>query len=75
MKNGKIAECNYGDISHHKLPGNLNAWDRVWNRDFRKKLKKWHLNWIKPYYQLPIWLSFYIFNPYTSTKIHNVIYP
>lgn len=62
MKNGEIAKWDYGDTSYHKLPGNLNSWDRVWNRDFRKKLKKWHLNWIKPYYQLPIWLSFYIFN-------------
>ena len=46
----------------HKLPGNLKSGDIVWKRDIRKKLRKWHLSWIKPRYQLPIWLSFYIFN-------------
>lgn len=62
MKNGKIAECNYGTYNIHKLPNKLEDWDRIWHRDFRKKLKKWHLSWIKPNYQLPIWCSFYVFN-------------
>ena len=62
MKNGEIAKWNIGTYNQHKLPNNLKDWDRVWNRDFRKKLKKFGLSWLKPQYQLPIWLSFYIFN-------------
>lgn len=52
----------YDWAATHKLPGGLKSGDIVWNRDIRKKLKKWHLSWIKPQYQLPIWLSFHIFN-------------
>ena len=59
-KEHKIAR--YGWTKPHKLPGGLKEGDIVWNRDIRKKLKKWHLSWIKPRYQLPIWLSFHIFN-------------
>lgn len=70
MKNGEIAKWNIGTFNQHKLPGNLKDWDRVWNRDFRNKLKKWHLNWIKPSYQLPIFFAFHIFNHdfYWKTK-------
>lgn len=52
----------YDWAATHKLPGGLKPGDIVWNRDVRKKLRKWGLSWIKPQYQLPIWLSFYIFN-------------
>ncbi len=52
----------YGWAATHKLPGGLKPGDIVWKRDTRKKLRKWGLSWIKPRYQLPIWLSFYIFN-------------
>lgn len=34
----------------------------VWSSDFEKTLKKLHLSWLKPSYELPIWLSFYFFN-------------
>ena len=54
-------EC-YDWATDHNLPGGLNPGDIVWNRDIRKKLKKWHLSWIKPRYELPIWLSFHVFN-------------
>ena len=46
----------------HKLPGGLKSGDIVWKRDVRKKLCKCGLSWVKPRYQLPIWLSFHIFN-------------
>lgn len=59
-KEHKIA--HYDWTKPHTLPGGLKSGDIVWNRDIRKKLKKWHLSWIKPRYQLPIWLSFHIFN-------------
>ena len=52
----------YDWAAEHKLPRGLKSGDIVWNRDIRKKLKKWHLSWIKPRYQLPIWLAFNIFN-------------
>lgn len=34
----------------------------VWTDEFKKKLEKFHLSWLKPEYELPIWLSFYVFN-------------
>lgn len=46
----------------HKLPGKLKAGDHVWNRNIRKKLKKWHLSWIPPVIKLPSWTRFYIIN-------------
>lgn len=54
--------ASYDWAPGHKLPGGLKSGDIVWNRDIRKKLKRWHLSWIKPRYQLPIWLAFHIFN-------------
>ena len=45
---------------YHKLPKGCE--NGVWRRDIRKKLNKWGLGWLKPRYQLPLWLSFYIFN-------------
>ena len=47
----------YG-FSEHKLPGKLTVHTPVWNRNIRKKLRKWHLSWISPRIQLPIWLTF-----------------
>ena len=52
----------YDWAAPHKLPGNLKPGQVVWKRDIRKKLRKFGLSWIKPQYQLPIWLSFHIFN-------------
>lgn len=52
----------YDWAATHKLPGGIKPGDIVWKRDIRKKLRKWGLSWIKPQYQLPIWLSFHIFN-------------
>ena len=59
---GKEHTTNIYDISRHKLPGGLRSGDRVWNRDIRKKLKKWHLDWLKPIIALPIFFAFHIFN-------------
>lgn len=60
---GKEHKINcYDCAGKHKLPNGLKPGDIVWKRDIRKKLKKWHLSWIKPQYELPIWLSFHIFN-------------
>lgn len=52
----------YAYTKQHKLPGGLKPGDIVWNRDIRKKLRKFGLSWIKPRYQLPTWLAFHIFN-------------
>ena len=55
----KIKKYGWSD---HKLPGKLNEYEPVWNRIIRKKLRKWHLSWIPPVIQLPIWLSFHFFD-------------
>ena len=47
-------------ISEHKLP--VKPYTYVWKRRIRKKLKKWHLSWIPPIIQFPIWTSFYFFD-------------
>lgn len=52
----------YSWVPRHKLPDNLKEGQYIWNRDIRKKLKKWHLSWVKPVIQLPIWMRFYILN-------------
>lgn len=57
---GSIAKYPLYTISRHKLPKGTEF--GVWRRDIRKKLKKYKLEWIKPNYLLPLWLSFYIFN-------------
>ena len=46
----------------HKLPGNLNGWDLVWNSDIRRKLRKWHLGWIPAEIKFPSWMMFHIVN-------------
>lgn len=66
--NGETLSYNcYDWAPSHKLPGNLKAGDYVWKRSIRKKLKKWHLSWIKPVIHLPVWMRFTIFN-------HDVLY-
>jgi hypothetical protein len=40
----------------------------MWNRHIRKKLKKWHLGWIKPVVHLPYWMRFKILNYDVSWK-------
>lgn len=52
----------YEWVPKHKLPGKLKCGQYVWNRNIRKKLKKWHLNWIPPIIQLPSWMRFHIIN-------------
>lgn len=54
--NGKKIK-RYG-FSTHKLPGKLTEYSFVWNREIRKKLRKWHLSWIPPVIELPRWLNF-----------------
>ena len=44
-------------MSTHKFPCKY-----AWNRDLRIKLRKLGLGWIPPVIQLPMWLSFHIFN-------------
>ena len=55
-------ETKIQEHTHHSLPGNLHAGDYMWNRNIRKKLKKWHLGWIKPVMHLPSWTRFYVVN-------------
>lgn len=44
---------------YHKLPNNLNCFDIVWKREYRKK---WWAKIIPARLKLPIWLAFHIFN-------------
>lgn len=44
---------------YHKLPNNLNCFDIVWKREYRKK---WWTKIIPARLKLPIWLTFHIFN-------------
>ena len=55
--NGKQHEIPCYSMFRHKMPCKY-----AWNRDIRRKLRKWHLSWIPPVIQLPMWLSFYVFN-------------
>jgi len=48
--------------SYHKLPRRISPYRRVWNRNIRKKLKRWHLSWITPGFVVPKWLEFHVFN-------------
>lgn len=57
---GSIVKYDTYCTSYHKLP--KYAIHGVWRRDIRLKLRKYKLGWIQPYYFLPLWLSFYIFN-------------
>ena len=49
---------------YHKLPNNLNCFDIVWKKEYRKK---WWAKIIPARLKLPIWLAFHIFN-------HDVIF-
>lgn len=55
--------------TYHKLPNNLSPWDIVWNRDIRKKLRKYHLSWIPPIIYLPSWFDISITNRDVQWKI------
>lgn len=48
--------------SKHKLPKGIKQYEYVWNRNIRKKLKKYHLSWIKPFINIPSILYFDIIN-------------
>ena len=63
----KLGDKEY-DLDHytqskHTLPGNLIPYKSyVWNSNIRRKLRKWHLSWIKPVVKLPSVFAFHIFN-------------
>lgn len=59
---GKEMKRERFKLIKHKLPGGLKSGDLVWKREIRKELRKYKLSWIQPIIQLPIWLSFHIFN-------------
>lgn len=48
--------------SKHTLPKGLISGDYMWNSSIRRKLKMWHLDWVKPVIHLPSWMRFYIVN-------------
>ena len=50
------------EYSTHKLPGNLKAYQLVWNGKIRRKLRKWGLGWFPPVIYLPYWMKFGIYN-------------
>ena len=54
---GKKHEMPCYGMFKHKMPCK-----QAWNRDIRIKLRKFGLGWIPPVIQLPMWLSFHIFN-------------
>lgn len=60
--NGEEVPIRHYEHSVHKLPGGLRSWDTVWNRDIRKKLRKWHLSWLPHKIVLPTWCRFHIVN-------------
>lgn len=57
--NGQEYPIAHYDYVRHKLPGKLKSGQRVWRREYRKK---WWAKIIPPDIQLPIWLTFRIFN-------------
>lgn len=57
---GTIAKYKTYKYIKHTLPKGAN--NGVWNRNIRKKLRKYYLGWLKPQYFLPLWLSFYVFD-------------
>lgn len=52
----KTKEGRYAPLKHK-----VNRY-YYWKQPIRRKLKKLHLSWIPPVIELPLWLSFYIFN-------------
>lgn len=59
---GKKHTTDVYEAIRHNLPNDLKSGNYVWNRDIRKKLRKWGLGWLKPIYILPTWLAFHIFD-------------
>ena len=55
-------ETKVYETTYHKLPGDLRVGQYMWNRNIRKKLKRWHLGWVKPVMYLPVWTRFKIIN-------------
>jgi len=58
----KDFEVKVAEISRHKLPKNLKDWDIVWASPIRRKLRKYHLNWIPPIIYLPKFFTFKFVN-------------
>lgn len=56
---GSTATYKVYKTVYHKLPNNLNCFDIVWKREYRKK---WWAKIIPARLKLPIWLAFHIFN-------------
>lgn len=56
---GSVYKYKVYNTSYHKLPNNLNQFDIIWKREYRKK---WWAKLIPARIKLPIWLSFHIFN-------------
>lgn len=56
---GSTATYKVYKTSYHKLPNNLNRFDIVWKREYRKK---WWAKIIPARLNLPIWLAFHVFN-------------
>lgn len=59
---GKKRKFPRFDKSLLKYPEGIKEGDIVWNSSIRKRLKKLGLGWLKPRYELPIWLSFHVTN-------------
>lgn len=62
LSNGEPYTYGVYGRSYHQLPGNLYAGMVVWNRNIRKKLRKFGIKRAKAWIYFPIWLSFRIFN-------------
>lgn len=64
------------EFTSHTLPKGIKAGDYVWNRTIRKKLRKWHLGWVKPIMYLPKFFRFRIINSdvYWKTKWDSIQY-
>lgn len=59
-EDGSVVKYDVMGLSQHRLPnGNV---DVAWRSDIRRKLRKWGLGWLKPRYELPIWLYFNCFD-------------
>ena len=64
------------ETSKHKLPKNLKNWDIVWASPIRRKLRKYHLNWIPTIIYLPKFLTFSFINHdvFWKTKYGDIRY-
>ncbi len=58
----KSYECKVHEFARHTLPKGLTVGDYMWNSSVRRKLRKWHLGWVKPVIKLPYWTRFKIIN-------------